>query len=53
MAGDRVRGAAWAMNRSANLLIQQGVIKSVFGNSFNEKTAAYVTGYLLIALAGV
>lgn len=33
-----------------NLLIQQRVIKSVFGTSFNEKTAGYITAYLLIAL---
>ena len=34
-----------------NLLIQQRVIKSVFGTSFNEKTAGFITAYLLIALA--
>lgn len=33
-----------------NLLIQQRVIKGVFGTSFNEKTAGFITAYLLIAL---
>jgi len=32
-----------------NLFIQQRVIKTVFGTSFNEKTAGFVTAYLLIA----
>jgi uncharacterized membrane protein required for colicin V production len=32
------------------LLIQQGIIKSVFGKSFTEKTAAYITAYLLITM---
>lgn len=32
-----------------DLLIQWGVIRSVFGKTFNEKTAAYLTSYLLIA----
>ena len=31
-------------------LNQQGVIKSIFGNSINDRTAAYVSGYLLIAV---
>lgn len=30
-------------------LIQMGVIRSVFGKHFNTHTAAYITGYLLIA----
>ncbi len=33
-----------------DLLIQQGVIKSIFGKMFIEKTAAYVTAYLIIAV---
>ena len=32
-------------------LIQQGVIKQVFGSSFNEKTAAFVTSYVAIMVA--
>jgi uncharacterized membrane protein required for colicin V production len=32
-------------------LIQTGVVKSTFGNLIQEKTAAYVSAYLLIALA--
>jgi len=32
-----------------DMLIQWGVIKSVFGKSFNEKTAAYISAYLIIA----
>jgi len=31
-------------------LIQMGAIKYVFGKSFNERTAAYVASYLLIAV---
>jgi len=31
-------------------LIQEGVIKSVFGKNFNEQTAAYVSSYLAIAV---
>jgi uncharacterized membrane protein required for colicin V production len=34
-------------------LIHQGVIKSVFGKNFTERTAAYVTSYLLIALVAL
>ena len=34
-----------------NWLLQQGVIKSVFGHYFNEPTAAFVTAYLAILLA--
>jgi uncharacterized membrane protein required for colicin V production len=30
-----------------NLLLQQGVIRSVFGKTFNEKTAAYLSAYLI------
>jgi hypothetical protein len=33
-----------------DLLIKQGVIKSVFGKALNEKTAAYLTGYLIITI---
>jgi uncharacterized membrane protein required for colicin V production len=33
-----------------HLLIQYGVIKSVFGNMFKQQTAAYVAAYLTIAL---
>lgn len=32
-----------------DLFIKWGVIRTVFGTTFNEKTAAYVTSYLLIA----
>ena len=31
-------------------LIKQGVIRTVFGKSFAERTAAYISAYLLIAL---
>ena len=31
------------------VLIQQGVIRSVFGNTFRESTAAFVASYLIIA----
>ena len=34
----------------ADQLVHYGVIKSVFGKAFNEHTASYLTGYLLIAL---
>jgi hypothetical protein len=33
-----------------DLLVKEGVIRSVFGNSFNQTTAAYVSCYLIIAL---
>jgi len=32
-----------------DVLLKQGVIKSVFGKAFNEKTAAYLSAYLIIA----
>jgi uncharacterized membrane protein required for colicin V production len=34
-----------------DLLLQQGVITSVFGQTFTEKTAAYISGYLIITVA--
>lgn len=34
-----------------DVLRQQGVIRYVFGKTFNEKTAAYLSAYLLIAVA--
>jgi uncharacterized membrane protein required for colicin V production len=43
-----VIAAAFAYQPLGDLLIQQGVIKNVFGKSFNEKTAAYVSSYALI-----
>jgi uncharacterized membrane protein required for colicin V production len=33
-----------------DLLLQQGVIRSVFGKSINEKTAAYLSAYILIVV---
>jgi uncharacterized membrane protein required for colicin V production len=45
-----VLGGAFGYQPLGDLLIQQGIISKVFGRSFNEKTAAYVTSYLLIAL---
>jgi len=39
-------GYAWL----GGLLIQWGVIKSLFGNTFKEQTAAFVAAYLAIAL---
>ena len=37
----------------ADWLQQQGLIRMMFGNEFNERTAALVGGYLVIALAVV
>jgi len=34
----------------ADFLQQQGLIRRVFGNSFNERTAALMTGYITIAV---
>jgi Colicin V production protein len=34
-----------------NVLLQQGIIRTVFGKTFNEKTAAYLSAYLICALA--
>jgi len=43
-----VIAATFGYEPLGDLLRQQGVIRSVFGNSFNEKTAAYVSSYVLI-----
>ena len=43
-----VIAAAFAYEPLGDLLIKQGLIRSVFGKSFNEKTAAYVSSYVLI-----
>ena len=43
-------GAGFGHIFVADWLQQQGVIKQVFGNHFNERTAALMTGYLSIAL---
>lgn len=45
-----VIGGGFGYAPLGNWLIQQGVIKSVFGNHFNLHTAAFITSYLLIAL---
>jgi uncharacterized membrane protein required for colicin V production len=42
-------GAGFGHMFVANWLQQQGVIKQVFGNHFNERTAALMSGYLSIA----
>jgi len=42
--------AAFTYKMLGDLLIQQGVIHSVFNRSFNEKTAAYVSGYLIVVV---
>jgi len=42
--------AAFGYQPLGDLLIQQGIIRSVFGGHFNERTAAYVTSYLLIVV---
>lgn len=39
-------GYAWL----GGMLIQWGVIKSIFGTTFKEQTAAFITAYLAIAL---
>src|SRR5665213_2085522 len=45
-----VIGAGLGYQLLGDLLLQTGYVKKVFGNSFNERTAAYVTSYLAIAL---
>jgi uncharacterized membrane protein required for colicin V production len=45
-----VIAAAVGYQPLGDLLIKQGVIKDVFGKNFNEKTAAYVSSYLLIVV---
>jgi uncharacterized membrane protein required for colicin V production len=42
--------AAFGYQPLGDLLIQQGVVHFVFGNSFNEQTAAYVSSYLIVAV---
>jgi uncharacterized membrane protein required for colicin V production len=42
--------AAFGYQPLGDLLIKQGIIHSVFGGHFNERTAAYFTSYLLIVL---
>jgi uncharacterized membrane protein required for colicin V production len=43
-------GAGFGHVFVADWLTQQGVIKQVFGNHFKERTAALMSGYLLLAL---
>lgn len=43
-------GAGFGHVFIADWLQQQGVIKQVFGNHFNERTAALMSGYLAIAV---
>jgi uncharacterized membrane protein required for colicin V production len=42
--------AAFGYQPLGDLLIKQGIIRSVFGGHFSERTAAYVTSYLLIVV---
>jgi len=43
-----VIAATFSYKPLGDLLIRQGVIHSVFGRSFNERTAAYVSSYLFV-----
>jgi uncharacterized membrane protein required for colicin V production len=43
-------GAAFGYQLLGDLLIQHGVIRTVFSKGINEKTAGYITSYLLIVI---
>lgn len=45
-----VIAAAFGYRPLGDLLMGQGAIRAVFGKSFNEQTAAYVSSYLIIAV---
>ena len=45
-----VIAGAFGYELLGDLLIKQGVVKSVFGKHFNEQTAAYVSSYLIIVV---
>ena len=45
-----VLAAAFGYQPLGDLLLQQGYIHSVFGKAFTEKTAGYLSSYLLIAV---
>src|SRR5215471_16204301 len=44
-----VIAAGFGHTMLGDFLIQKHVIKSVFGKTFGERTAAYISAYLLIA----